>query len=218
MKSQHTVLKEVKEENRRQQKDRIKALKEELKNINVLAEYIKIQKSDLRERVDKVNDEINEISGPFTQRFTDVLDQKALKCQIYHSGALILRLAALEDNCKKKKREALEQSRLRAVQKAMEDVSIDGQQKDRAGVEAMLNKYVTAKEEKDVIKRQLNYYKTLKIKSVPYQKYNITCAGKEHSVKILAENLIFIIEVWSGIFNSDSAASNSSPSTPQVPN
>ena len=97
---------------------------------------------------------------------------------------------------KKQKKKEKEQRQLKEKQKAQDDILIDGQCKSFADIQAVLDKYTTEKEKIGAIKRQLAFYKTLNISSIPVSKFFLTSHSKKLTIETLTENLGFIVERW----------------------
>ena len=91
------------------------------------------------------------------------------------------RLEVLESKKQKKEKQAA--NRVTLFQKIVDAVAVDGQKKDQEAVDSLLSKYSTERG-KDALRRQLNFYKTLKIKGILHTSFYATSGIQRKKEKI----------------------------------
>ena len=74
---------------KRRHRDAINDLKEENKLLKVTITELSADKDSAKERFEDIEKAIQDEAGPFSEDFNRVLDEMALKRQVYHSGALV---------------------------------------------------------------------------------------------------------------------------------
>lgn len=96
---------------------------------------------------------------------------------------------------KKAKKAEKDLKRIKAKQKAQDEIIADGQCKDVNDLRNIKEKY-SGKELTLALKRQFAFYKSLNIPGVAASKFHLTSKGKQLPVDILELNLEHIIEKW----------------------
>ena len=68
--------------------------------------------------------------------------------------------------------------------------------------------YSTERGKKDALRRQLNFYRTLKIKGIPHTRFYATSGGQELGLQTLKENLLWVINRWATVIASSSQSAS----------